>query len=295
VLLNFDPATKTFASQSAVTVGLLPSDIVAGQFAGDAKPDLVIINQGSARTNGDSTIQILTNNGSGVFTAGPPIPTGGDDSISLTAGNFAGDASLDVAIVHSAPANANTPNGGVTILIGNSAGGLALQPTFYQTGAAPIDSVTADFNGDNRPDLAVANFNSNTISILLGQANGTFLVQTAILGTASGAFDIAVGDIDNDGDPDVIASNLKDRNISIFRNIGVAPAGSEVRFEPLENVGLGDFAQAQRMPLVVANFDKDSTGPGNSGTFAPSTIVRWAIKYRTIASAVVMRIVLLAT
>ncbi len=272
VLLNFNPTTKTFASQSAVTVGLQPSDIVAGQFGGDSKLDLVIVNQGSASVKGDSTVQVLTNNGSGVFTAGPPVPTGGDDSISLTAAKFAGDASLDVAVVHAAPANALTPNGGVTILVGNGAGGMALQSTFYQTGALPIDSSTADFNGDGRADLAVANFSSNSISILLGQSNGVFRVQSSILGTASGAFDIAVGDIDGDGDMDVIASNLIDRNISIFRNIGVDATSGDVRFEPLENVGLGQFAQAQRMPLVVGNFDNDTSGPGGKSTLDIVTI-----------------------
>ncbi len=108
--------------------------------------------------------------------------------------------------------------------------------------------------------------------MLRGQADGTFRVQTAILGTASGAFDIAVGDVDNDGDVDIIASNLKDRNISIFRNIGVDVTSGDVRFEPLENVGLGQFALAQRMPLVLANFDNDTSGPAGTGTVDIVTI-----------------------
>ncbi|MDZ4850045.1 MAG: S8 family serine peptidase [Pirellulaceae bacterium] len=270
VLLNFNPATNSFASQTAVTVGLLPIDLVAGQFGGDSKLDLAVVNQGSSTVA--STVQLLTNNGSGIFTAGTAIPTGGKTSVSIVAGNFAGDASLDVAIVHASPLTVGTTSGGVTVLVGNGAGGLTLQPSYYQVGALPIDSVTADFNGDGRADMAVANFSSNSISILLGQANGTFRIQTSILGTASGAFDIAVADIDNDGDKDVIASNLRDRNISIFRNIGLDTTTSDVRFEPLENVGLGQFSLAQRMPLVVANFDNDTSGPGGTGTVDIVTI-----------------------
>ncbi len=270
VLLNFDPTNRTFGSQSAVNVGLLPIDLVTGQFGGDPKLDLAIVNQGSSTVA--STVQLLTNNGNGVFTAGPPIATGGKTSVSLVAGNFAGDPSTDIAIVNASPLTTNTPNGGVTVLRGNGAGGLSLEPSYYQVGAVPIDSVTADFNGDARPDMAVANFSSNSISILLGQANGTFRVQTAILGTASGAFDITVGDIDNDGDMDVIASNLVDRNISIFRNVGVNPSNGDVLFEPLENVGLGQFSLAQRMPLVVGNFDNDRSGPGGTGTLDIVTI-----------------------
>ncbi|MDZ4851297.1 MAG: VCBS repeat-containing protein, partial [Pirellulaceae bacterium] len=270
VLLNFNPVSNVFASQSSVAVGLQPIDIAAGQFAGDSKLDLVVVNKGS--TTVASTVQLLTNNGSGLFTTSAAVATGGKDSVSLVAGNFTGDASLDIAVIHASPINTSTAFGGVTVLRGNGAGSLTLQPNYYTIGGLPIDSITSDFNADGRADLAVANFSTNSISILLGQADGTFRVQTAILGTASGAFDIAVGDMDNDGDMDLIASNLNDRSLSIFRNIGVDTSTGDVRFQPLENVGLAQFTLAQRMPLVVANFDNDTSGPGGTGTIDIVTI-----------------------
>src|SRR5229473_3050778 len=49
-----------------------------------------------------------------------------------------------------------------------------LAPVGYNTGVAPIAVVTADFNGDGRLDLAVANAVSNDVSILLGNGDGTF-------------------------------------------------------------------------------------------------------------------------
>ncbi|MDV6028659.1 MAG: S8 family serine peptidase [Phycisphaera sp. RhM] len=265
VLLNFNPATNTFDSTSYVAVGTEPLDLASGQFAGDNKPDLVVVNQA------DNTIQLLTNNGAGAFAAGTAVPSGGNTSSSIVAGRFTGDAFEDVAVVHSSPSD-STPSGGVTVLAGDGSGGLTLRPEYYPVGALPIDSVTADFDEDGLADLAVANFSSNSISILLGQANGTFRVQTAILGTASGAFDIAIGDVDNDGDVDLIAGNLRDRNISIFRNDGPDPTTGEVRFQPLENIGLGQFSLAQRMPLVIANFDNDTSGPGGTGTVDIVTI-----------------------
>ncbi len=266
VLLNFDKDSQTFASTAYVKVGTEPLDIAAGQFTDDAMLDLVVVNKVG------NTVQLLTNNGSGVFTAGAPIASGGKNSVSIAVGNFTGDASTDVAVVHASPSMTDTPFGGVTVLRGDGAGGLTLTPNYIRVGALPIDSVVADFNGDDRDDLAVANFSSNSISILLGQADGTFRAQAAILGTASGAFDIAVGDVDNDSDMDVIASNLRDRNISIFRNNGPDPVTRDVRFQPLENIGLGQFSLAQRMPLVVANFDKDKSGPGGTGTVDIVTI-----------------------
>jgi hypothetical protein len=72
----------------------------------------------------------------------------------------------------------------------------------------PFSVASADFNGDGKPDIAVANYNSNNVSILLGNGNGTF--QTAVnYGVANGPFTVVVGDINGDGKADVITSNQK--------------------------------------------------------------------------------------
>src|SRR5262249_28306592 len=47
-------------------------------------------------------------------------------------------------------------------------------PVSYAAGTSPDAVVTADFNGDGRLDLAVANYSSNTVSILLGNSDGSF-------------------------------------------------------------------------------------------------------------------------
>ncbi len=266
VLLDFDPDSLQFGSRATVTVGREPLDIAAGQFDGDSNLDLAVVNKA------DNTVQLLINDGAGGFTAGLPVPTGGNAPVSIVVGDFTGDALPDVAVVHASPLLSDSPFGGVTILSGDGASGLTGEPNYYEVGALPIDSSSADFNGDGRMDLAVTNFSSNSISILLALPDGTMRVQDAILGTSSGAFDIAVADIDNDGDVDVIASNLRDRNISVFRNTGVDPLSSDVQFEPLENIGLGLLSLAQRMPLVVANFDNDASAPGGEGTIDIVTI-----------------------
>src|SRR5262245_1515832 len=46
--------------------------------------------------------------------------------------------------------------------------------TYYSAGANPTSAAVADFNGDGKPDLAVANDNSHNISVLLGNGNGSF-------------------------------------------------------------------------------------------------------------------------
>ena len=44
----------------------------------------------------------------------------------------------------------------------------------YNAGFRPRFIAIADFNGDGKNDLAVANAFSNDVSILLGNGNGTF-------------------------------------------------------------------------------------------------------------------------
>src|SRR5438270_872665 len=63
----------------------------------------------------------------------------------------------------------------------------------YLVGACPQAVRTADFNGDGRLDLAVANQSSNTVSILLGNGDGTFQ-PAQDFATGAGPQSLAVDD-----------------------------------------------------------------------------------------------------
>jgi Bacterial Ig-like domain (group 3)/FG-GAP-like repeat/Abnormal spindle-like microcephaly-assoc'd, ASPM-SPD-2-Hydin len=74
-------------------------------------------------------------------------------------------------------------------------------------GNTPQGLAVADFNGDGKPDMAVANHADGTVTILLGNGNGTF--TTASTATAStGANWVATGDFNGDGKPDLAVANL---------------------------------------------------------------------------------------
>ena len=47
-------------------------------------------------------------------------------------------------------------------------------PRAFGAGVGPYSVVVGDFNGDGKPDLAVANVYTNTVSVLLGNGDGTF-------------------------------------------------------------------------------------------------------------------------
>ena len=73
-------------------------------------------------------------------------------------------------------------------------------------GSHPRKIVTADFNGDGRPDLAVTTPEIDKIGIFLADGPGTF---AAVAGYAVGDYPyaIATGDFDRDGVPDLVVAN----------------------------------------------------------------------------------------
>jgi hypothetical protein len=95
---------------------------------------------------------------------------------------------------------------------------LFLEAPQYSIGLLPGAVVAADFNGDGKDDLAVANFcadnrscgntdEPSSISILLGNGDGTFKDHVDYL-TATGSVSLVVGDFNDDGKADVAATNI---------------------------------------------------------------------------------------
>jgi hypothetical protein len=54
----------------------------------------------------------------------------------------------------------------VSVLLGNGDGTFQTQVT-YATGVFPSSVTSGDFNGDGKPDLAVANYASSTVTVLV--------------------------------------------------------------------------------------------------------------------------------
>ena len=79
-----------------------------------------------------------------------------------------------------------------------------------------------DINGDGKPDLAVANFNSNTASILLnttatGAPTPTFATKVDFP-TGNSPRSVSMGDINGDGKPDLAVANFNSNDVSILVN-----------------------------------------------------------------------------
>ena len=72
---------------------------------------------------------------------------------------------------------ANEASNNVSVLLNDGSGGFGAASNF-PVGTNPTDITSADFNGDKKPDLAVANSNSSNVSVLLNDGSGGFGAAT---------------------------------------------------------------------------------------------------------------------
>jgi len=146
----------------------------------------------------------------------------------------------------------------------------------YNVALFPFSAAVADFNGDGKADVAVANAHSNNVSVLLGNGDGTFQPAT---NSAAGndPQSVVAGDVNGDGIPDLVVVNVIDNNVSVYLGVGNGTFQPRQNFpvqaNPL-NVVIGDFNLDGKPDLAVAN------GPANTvdillgngdGTFQAAT------------------------
>jgi hypothetical protein len=137
--------------------------------------------------------------------------------------------------------------------------------------------VTADFNLDGKPDLAITNFPQNTITVLLGSGTGGFTeASESPFSAGSLPSGIAVGDFNGDGFPDLVTTNSGANTISVFLGSGTGTftrEGTPIAVGTSPNqISVADFNGDGKQDLAVANAGGGVTvllGNGIGG-FAPT-------------------------
>lgn len=233
--------TPVFGSAANPAVGTTPTDVAWGDFNRDGKPDLAVSNFNS------NNVSILLNNGVGGFATAVNFAVG-IQPFGLVVSDFDGDGKLDIAV-----ANSGDGDNTVSILPGDGNGGFATAVNFPVVGLKPAALAVGDFNGDGKPDLAVARVGDNKVTIL---GNFTpapsafifvFLSEFGPGGTPDG---VAVGDFNRDGKLDIAVGVLGAVKVTLGDGTGA-------------NFGTGQFFTVQTtgpfgsIALTVGDFNED--------------------------------------
>jgi hypothetical protein len=172
-----------------------PISITTGDFNGDGKPDLAIVNQTS------NNVTILQGNGDGTFTefTKSPIPTG-KFPVAIASGTLAGSTGPGLAI-------ANQNDDTVTVYLGNGDGTFtAASQSPLATTSAPGGVTIADFVGTSTGGIGITNLDSGTLTIYVDLGSGLF---TEALEPAAGTSPDAIitGTFSGNTFPDIVVTN----------------------------------------------------------------------------------------
>jgi hypothetical protein len=203
----------TFQAVQNIPTGSCPYGITSADFNNDGYADLVT----ATKCVGGEGVWIHLGNGDGSFGAaqrfaleGFPSPR---DIINV---DFNDDGDQDVAV-----ANDFGGDRGVYVLLGNGDGTFQADQSFV-AGNGPFDLTSADFDGDAKADLAVANIFSDNVSVLLGNGDGT-LQEAKNFGAGDGPGGLTNADFNDDAKPDLAVANVFSGNVSVLLNGDFTP------------------------------------------------------------------------
>jgi uncharacterized protein (TIGR03437 family) len=277
---NYNPAhtvTRTFTVSQALPTGTLtraagspfpsgtsPIYVIAGDFNGDGKPDLAIVN------NVSNNVTVVLGDGSGGFTASPGSPFAvGTNPTFVAVGDFNGDGIQDLAV-------ANFGDNTVTVLLGNGLGRFTeAMGSPFAAGNGAYAVAVGDFNGDGIQDLAIADGGGTTVTVLLGNGSAGFTAsQGSPFTVGNNPVALAVGDFNGDGIQDLAVGNYNDNTVSVLLGDGFGgfgtPMGSPLTVGTTPaSVVVADFNGDGKQDLATANtFDNTVTvllGNGSGG------------------------------
>jgi len=150
--------------------------------------------------------------------------------------DFNGDGHLDIVTNNFA------------ILLGNGNGTFRRFAT-YSSGSDSYAVVTADFNGDGKPDFASARYDGN-VGVWFGNGDGSFQ-SPVLIPVGAAPRNIAVADFNNDGIPDIAVASRQGQSTGI----GILLGAGNGTFKPVVTY----LTNQRETDLAIADFNGDGT------------------------------------
>ena len=214
-------SSATFSPAINYTTGSGPTTVVVADIDGDGKPDLAISNFAA------KTVSVLRNTSKNTTIDSSSFAAKVDFSVgtgpySVTAADLNGDGKPELI-------TANQGSNTISILTNTATSGTIAAASFAakinipSNGESPYYVTATNLDGDNMPDLVIANLMSNRITIIKNNyVSGTLAAASfsspTIFATGNFPFSLSVADFDGDGKPDLAVPNYGDNTISIYQN-----------------------------------------------------------------------------
>jgi hypothetical protein len=244
------PAVYSSSANGANRVGL-------GDFNGDGNLDLAVANQCADNSCANGALSILLGNGDGTFQSAIVDSAVGQLS-SFVIADFNNDGKLDLAMPSFSCVQTCLTS--FTILFGNGDGTFQSPVTLDTGGYSPFFAIAADFNGDGKVDLIVANGcgNSNCTSngntaILLGNGDGTFQAATTLSVSTSGW--LAAADFNGDGKLDLLIMGASSLELMLGNGDGTFEAPASYFAGGGGYPAVGDLNRDGKPDLVVPSLE----------------------------------------
>lgn len=213
-----------------------------------------------------------------LFQAPRSYRSDGRYALSIAVADVNGDGKPDLLVADGC-CSAGIDNGVVGVLLGNGDGTFQTVQTYYSGGYFADSIAVVDVNGDDKPDLLVANWRTDgynltgLVGVLLGNGDGTFQAVQSYNAGGDQATSIAVADVNGDGKPDLIVT-LDDSEFSW--RLGVLLGNGDGTFQAAQtyhsgggkpmSVAVADLNSDGRLDLVMANeYSDDSYRHGAVG------------------------------
>jgi hypothetical protein len=253
---NCTVGTISFSALTpAITTNTQPRSVSIGDLDADGRPDLAVATFNSNRI---SIYSNTTAAGNISFAAKQDFVTTGNPSW-VSVGDIDGDGKVDLALaIYSNNTCAiwrNTTVGQTVSFATAVSSATAQNPTCVKIG---------DIDGDGKPDLAVANYNSTVVSVYRNTSSigSVSIVAKADFPVGHSSRTVNIADIDGDGKPELALACETDNRIVVLRNTSIS--------------GTLSFA-ARQDQVAGANADIydghvcDINGDGNPDIIAPNS------------------------